>query len=256
MTPTAHVVARAGLTARGIIYVLIGWVAILVALGHGSHEADQQGALQWLAGQPYGKVSLWVLGIGFAAYALWRLSEAAYGVAGEGNGAGPRLKSLARAVIYAGFAYLTFQVISGTQGSQARKQQDFTAKAMQHPGGRWPVGIAGLIIVIIGLVLVMEGIRRKFMKYLLTSQMTPRTRRIVRMLGTIGTIARGVVVALVGILVIDAAISHNPATSGGIDRALLTLRNQPAGPVLLVLVALGLVVFGLYGLREARWRRI
>ncbi len=159
-------------------------------------------------------------------------------------------------MIYAGFAYLTFQVISGTQGSQARKQQDFTAKAMQHPGGRWPVGIAGLIIVIIGLVLVMEGIRRKFMKYLLTSQMTPRTRRIVRMLGTIGTIARGVVVALVGILVIDAAISHNPATSGGIDRALLTLRNQPAGPVLLVLVALGLVVFGLYGLREARWRRI
>src|SRR5258708_36336265 len=150
VTPTAPVVARAGLTARGIIYVLIGWVAILVALGHGSHEADQQGALQWLAGQPYGKVSLWVLGIGFAAYALWRLSEAAYGVAGEGNGAGPRLKSLARAVIYAGFAYLTFQVISGTQGSQARKQQDFTAKAMQHPGGRWLVGTASPTLVILG----------------------------------------------------------------------------------------------------------
>src|SRR5258708_21986011 len=110
-TTTARVVARAGLTARGIIYVLIGWVAILVALGHGSHEADQQGALQWLAGQPYGKVSLWVLGIGFAAYALWRLSEAAYGVAREGNRAGPPLKSLAPALIYAGLSFPSFPLI-------------------------------------------------------------------------------------------------------------------------------------------------
>ena len=105
--------------ARGIIYVLIGWIAFLVALGHGSHEADQQGALQYLAGKPYGLASLWLLGIGFAAYALWRLSEAAFGVAGDGKRAGPRLRSLARAVIYAGLAYLTFQVISGTQSSQS-----------------------------------------------------------------------------------------------------------------------------------------
>jgi hypothetical protein len=250
------VLARAGLAARGIIYILIGWVAVLVALGHGSHEADQQGALQFLAGKPYGVVSLWLLGIGFAAYALWRLSEAAYGVAGEGNGAGPRLKSLGGAVIYAGFAYLTFKVISGTQGSQSRQQQDVTASAMQHPGGRWLVGIVGLIIVIIGLVLVSEGVRRTFMKYLRTSQMRPRTRRVVRLLGMIGTVARAVVVTLVGILVIDAAVSHNPATSGGIDKALLSLRDQPLGPVLLFLIALGLVVFGVYGLCEARWRRV
>src|ERR1700730_12770159 len=63
-TPTAHALARAGLTARGIIYILIGWVAVLVALGHGSHEADQEGALQWLAGKPYGLVSLWLLRLG------------------------------------------------------------------------------------------------------------------------------------------------------------------------------------------------
>jgi hypothetical protein len=255
-TPAAHVLARAGLTARGIIYILIGWVAILVALGHGSHEADQQGALQLLAGKPYGTFSLWLLGIGFAAYALWRLSEAAYGAAGEGNRAGPRLRSLGRAVIYAGFAYLTFKVLSGRQGSQARQQQDATASVMQHPGGRWLVGIAGLIVAAIGLVLVVEGIRRRFMKYLRTSQMSPRTLRMVKKLGVIGTVARGVVVALVGILVIDAAASHSPAEAGGVDNALLTLRNQPFGPVLLILVALGLVGFGVYGLCEARWRRV
>lgn len=242
--------------ARGIIYILIGWVAVLVALGHGSHQADQQGALRLLAGKPYGSVSLWLLGIGFAAYALWRLSEAAYGVADDGKRTGPRLRSLARAVLYSGLAYLTFEVLSGRQGSQSGRQQDITAKVMHHPGGRWLVGIAGLIIVIIGLVLAMEGIRLRFMKYLRTSQMSARTRRIVRLLGVIGSVARGAVVALVGIGLIDAAVTHNPATSGGIDKALLTLRNEPAGPILLLLVALGLVIFGLYGLCEARWRRV
>jgi Domain of Unknown Function (DUF1206) len=255
-TPAAHGLARAGLVARGVIYILIGWVAILVALGHSSHEADQQGALQLLAGKPYGLVSLWLLGIGFGAYALWRLSEAAYGVAGDGKRAGPRLRALGGAVVYAGLAYLTFRVISGTQGSQSGQQQDITARVMQHAGGRWLIGIVGLIIVIVGLVLAMDGLRRKFMKYLRTSEMTPKTRAIVGRLGVIGTVARGVVVALAGVGVMDAAISHNPASSGGIDKALLTLRNEPAGPILLILVALGLVIFGIYGLCEARWRRV
>jgi Domain of Unknown Function (DUF1206) len=256
-SPAARALARAGLTARGVLYILIGWVAILVALGQSSHEADQQGALQLLAGQSYGLVSLWLLGIGFAGYALWRLSEAAFGVTGEGNGAGPRLKSLVRALIYAFFAYLTFKIISGTGGgSQTAKQQDMTATVMHHPGGRWLVGIVGLAIVIAGLVLVFEGIRRKFLKYLQLSQMSPRTRRIVERLGMIGTAARGAVFALAGVLVIEAAITYQPAKAGGIDKALLTMRNQPFGEVLLILVALGLIIFGVYGLCEARWRRV
>ena len=255
-SPAARALARAGLAARGVIYILIGWVAILVALGQSSRQADQQGALQLLARQPYGLVSLWLIGIGFAAYALWRLSEAAFGVTGEGNGAGPRLKSLARAVIYAGFAYLTFQVISGSAGSQTKKQQDLTAKVMHHSGGRWLVGLVGLIIVIAGLTLVFEGIRRKFMKFLDTSRMSPRTRRIVERLGVTGTIARGVVFALAGVLVVEAAVTYKPAKAGGIDKALLTLRNQPFGEFLLILAALGLIVFGIYALCEARWRKV
>src|ERR1700689_453393 len=94
----AHFLARAGLTARGVLYLLVGLVAVLVALGQSKREADQLGALQLLAGKSYGLVALWLLGIGFAAYALWRLSEAAFGVTGEPPGAVPRLKSLGRAI--------------------------------------------------------------------------------------------------------------------------------------------------------------
>jgi Domain of Unknown Function (DUF1206) len=256
-SPAARALARAGLTARGVLYILIGWVAVLIALGQTSHQADQQGALQLLAAQPYGLVSLWLLGVGFAGYALWRLSEAAFGVTGEGNGAGPRLKSLVRAVIYAFFAYLTFKIISGTgSGSQTARQQDLTAAVMHHSGGRWLVGLVGVVIVIAGLVLVAEGLRRKFLKYLQLARLSPRTRRIVGWLGTIGTAARGAVFALAGILVIEAAVTHKASKSGGIDKALLTLRNQPYGEFLLIVAALGLIIFGVYALCEARWRKV
>jgi hypothetical protein len=255
-SPVAHFLARAGLTARGVIYILVGWVAVLVALGHSSREADQTGALQLLASKSYGLVSLWLLGIGFAAYALWRLSEAAFGVTGERPGAGPRLKSLGRAIIYAGLSYLTFTVIVGKAHSQSGRQQDITATAMQHPTGRVLVGIVGLVIVICGIILVVEGVRKKFMKYLQTAQMSAELRRVVKLLGMTGTIARGLVFALVGVLVIDAAVTHKAAESGGIDKALLTLRDQPFGEFLMLLAALGLLVFGVYGLCEARWRKV
>jgi len=250
------VLARAGLTARGIIYLLIGWVAIEVALGHTGREADQAGALQLLARQPFGLVLLWLLAIGFAAYALWRLSEAAFGVTGDQPGAGPRLKSLGRAVVYAGFSYLTFSVISGRHRSQSRQQQDLTARVMQHAGGQWLIGIAGLVVVAIALYLVFEGVQRKFLKYLNLGRLGPRARRAVELLGMTGTIARGVIFALAGVLVIEAAVTHDAAKSGGIDKALNTLRGQPLGEVLLFIAALGLVIFGVYGLCEARWRKV
>jgi hypothetical protein len=255
-SPAAHFAARAGLAARGVIYILVGWVAALVALGQSSREADQQGALQLLAGKSYGLVLLWLLAFGFAGYALWRLSEAAFGAAGEQRGAGPRVKSLARAVVYAGFSYLTFTVIAGTARSQAGRQEDITATAMRHTGGRVLVAVVGLAVVACGIALVIEGVRRKFMKYLDKAAMTARTRRVVQALGVTGTTARGVVFALAGVLVVDAAVTHQAAESGGIDKALLTLRGQPFGEFLMLLAALGLLTFGLYGLCEARWRKV
>jgi hypothetical protein len=162
-----------------------------------------------------------------------------------------------RALIYAFFAYLTFKIIAGSgNGSQTKKQQDLTATVMHHPGGRWLVGLVGLVVVIAGLVLVFEGIRRKFLKYLQLAQLSPQARRLVEWLGVIGTAARGAVFALAGGLVIEAAVTYQPAKAGGIDKALLTLRNQPLGEFLLILAALGLIIFGIYGLCEARWRKV
>jgi hypothetical protein len=249
-------VARAGLVARGVIYLLIGWVALMLAAGRGNGEADQRGALRTLANKPYGSQMLWALVVGFAAYALWRFSEAIWGVTGEGKGAGARIKSGVRGVLYTFFALTTVSVLHGSGSSQATTQQDASARVMQHSGGRWAVGIVGAVVVLVGLSLVVEGLRRKFLKTLRTGEMGRRTRRTVVALGVIGTTARGVIFALAGALVIEAAKTFNPAKARGLDEALRTLRNEPYGAALLGLAAVGLIIFGLYGLCEARWRRV
>lgn len=253
---SAQVLARVGLTARGVIYILIGWVAIMVAAERTRGEADQRGALQMLAAKPYGLISLWLLAIGFAAYALWRLSEAAFGVTVDGKGVGPRLKSLGRAIVYASLAVTTFSVIEGARRSQSRQQRDWTARAMTHPGGRWAVGLLGVIVVVVGVVLFVQGVRRGFVKYLKTAEMSPGTRRVVIRLGMIGTIARGLVFALTGALVAEAAVRYQPSKAGGLDTALRMLRDQPFGMFVLIVAALGLMTFGVYGLCEARWRKV
>ena len=253
--PVSTVLARAGLTARGVIYLLVGLVAVLIAIGHSGREADQSGALKLLAGQPLGLVALWLLGLGFAAFALWQLSEAAFGVIGADPGAGPRLRALFSAIPYAGLSVLTFSVIVGAGGSQAKRQQDWSARAMLYPGGRWAVGIVGLVIAIVGLVLAVQGVRATFMRLLDTSQMSPRTEALVKWLGIIGSVARGLIFALAGALVVQAAVEFQPSKARGLDQALLTLRNQPFGEVLLGLAALGLIVFGIYALCEARWHK-
>jgi hypothetical protein len=255
-SPAARALARIGLVARGVIYILIGWLAFQVALGHSSRRPNQVGALHLLAGTSYGLVTLWLLGIGFAGYALWRLSQAAFGVTGEGPGAWPRVKSLGRAIVYALLSVLTFQVIAGSASHETRRQQDLTASVMHQPGGQWLVGIVGLAIVIAGLTLMAEGIRRKFMTHLRSGQMSPRTREVVEKLGVIGTTARGLVFAIVGVLTVDAAVTFDPKKSGGLDKALLTLRHQAFGQFLLLVAALGLLIFGIYGLCEARWRQV
>src|SRR5215467_2129032 len=127
---------------------------------------------------------------------------------------------------------------------------------MHYPGGRWVVGIIGIVIAIVGLGLVIWGVRATFMRLLETSQMSPRTRTLVKTLGIIGSVARGLIFALVGALVVQAAVEYQPAKARGLDKALLTLRDQPFGTALLSLAALGLIVFGIYALCEARWHKV
>jgi hypothetical protein len=235
---------------------VIGWLAVQIALGHGSHEANQRGAVADIAQHSFGLVLLWILGLGLAAYAIWRLSEAAFGTPTDGKKVGPRLKTLVQGIVYAAFSVTTFSFIAGrSRQGQAQQQATATARLMKHTDGRWLVGAIGVVIVVVGLVLIFEGVTRRFEKQLRMNEMSPTARRVVDALGVAGSVARGIVFAIAGALIIDAAVSFDPQKSTGLDGALRKLADRPYGPVLLGVVAIGLVAFGLFSLASARWAK-
>jgi Domain of Unknown Function (DUF1206) len=251
-----HVLARVGLAARACVYLLIGILAIALATGARRRETDQRGAMQELTRHSGGTLLVWLIAIGLFAYALWRFTEAAFGTVGEGRKKGPRFQSFARGLIYAFFGISAVKVAAHAgAGSQAGQQELWTAKALQHTGGQIAVGVAGAVIVICGAVLVWEGLTRKFEKYFELGKMTRTQRKVVEFLGVVGSVSRGIVFAVAGVLVIVAAVQASPKKAGGLDRALRELAGTALGPALLVLIAVGLVMFGLYGFAEARWRR-
>jgi hypothetical protein len=248
--------AKFGLAARGFVYLVIGWLAIRIAQGHGSHQANQRGAVNEIAQHSYGVALLVVLGVGFAAYALWRLSEAAFGTAAEGAKRGPRVQSLVRGIVYAAFAVTTFGFIAGrSQQGQAQQQASWTARVMKHAYGRWLVGLIGLIVVAVGVGMIIEGVRKKFEKQLRMNELSGSTRTVVVRLGMFGTIARGIVFAVAGGLMVQAAVAFKPRKSTGLDGALRTLADRAYGPWLLGILAVGLIAFGLYGFAAARWAK-
>jgi len=251
--------ARAGLTARGIIYALIGILAIEIAFGNSGHRADQSGAVRVVASTPVGTLLLWLLVGGFIGMALWRLSEALYGAPGpDGRKAGARLIAGFKAVLYGFIAFGIMKYALGLGAPKSSDQQtvDLTSTAMREPGGRIIVGIVGVALIGAGAFLAWRAFVRKFVEEIKTGEMNRPTRRAVVALGWVGGIARGVVFSAAGLFLLIAAVTARAHQAKGIDATLRAFSKTPAGPWLLVVVALGLVIFGLYSLAEARWRRL
>jgi uncharacterized membrane protein len=251
--------ARAGLAARGVMYVIVGWIAVEIAFGHSGQQADRTGALHAIAATPVGGIALWLLVIGFIGMALWRLSEAAYGTPGrDGRKTGSRLAALFRAVVYGVIAYGVLKFALGTGGPQSSDKQsvDLTATAMRHPGGVFLVVVIGLALIGAGLYLAYQAWRKKFLGDLALGQLRTGARRAVEWLGEFGGIARGVVFATAGVFLVVAAVRAQPQQAKGVDSALRALAATPFGPWLLVLVAAGLIMFGVFSCCEAKWIRL
>ncbi|GAA2594170.1 MULTISPECIES: DUF1206 domain-containing protein [Streptomyces] len=251
--------ARAGLTARGVIYLLVGILALQIAFGTGNRQADRGGALAELSDRPFGAVLLWALGAGLAGMALWRLSEALFGVTGkDGRTARKRLPAAARCVFYAFVAYsvLAFAAGAGGSGSSDRQSRDVTARVMGMPAGQWLVGVAGAAIVVAGVVICVQAVRRTYHKKMKLGGLGRRARRLVDVTGVGGGAARGIVFAVVGAFAVRAAVDYEPDRAKGLDDTLRSFAGTPLGPWLLALVAAGLVLFGVFSFALARWRRV
>jgi uncharacterized membrane protein YiaA len=258
-SPAMKWLARAGFVARGIMYAVVGWIALQIAFRHSGQQADKNGALHTLSSTPVGAVALWLLVVGFFGMALWRLSETIYGAPGpDGRKAKTRLGSLARAVLYAVTAYGVLKYTIGTGGPQSTNLQsvDLTATLLHRPGGQALVVIIGLVLIGAGLVQAFQYWRMHFLKNMRLGQARARTRRVVEWLGRVGGVARGIIFITAGIFLVVAAVQYKPQQAKGIDSSLRALASTPVGPWLLVLVAIGLIMFGVFSCCEARWRKV
>ncbi|MPY63254.1 DUF1206 domain-containing protein [Streptomyces spongiae] len=254
--------ARAGLAARGAIYLLVGALALQITFGEGERQADRGGALAELSEKPFGAVLLWALGLGLAGMALWRLSEVAFGAAGaDGRTWRKRLASAARCVFYVMVASSVLSFAAGARGGGAgtssdEQSRDVTARALGLPGGQWLVAAAGTGVVVAGVWIGARAVMRSYHKHLRLAEMSRGTRRAVDTTGVAGGAARGLVFAVAGAFAIRAAVDYEPDRAKGLDDTLRSFAGTPLGPTALTGVAAGLVLFGLFSFAMARWRKV
>lgn len=236
--------ARLGYAASGVLHLLLGWLALQLALGHAA-TADQNGALTALAGTGIGKVLLWVLLAGFILLGVWQVAEAI------GRYGKQRIKPAAKAVVYLALAWTTFSVLRGSGASGNQQSSGTAARLMTYPAGRLLVGAIGVLVVVVGVHHVVKGWKEKFL-----TDLRVHPNGGVVLAGRIGYVAKGIALALVGGLFVSAALTADPTKAKGLDGALRSLLALPLGRVLLVLVAVGLAAYGIYSFARARYARV
>jgi hypothetical protein len=238
---------RIGLASYGVVHLLIAWLALQLAFGNSSGAANQRGAMRQLAQQSFGKPLLWVLALGFVALAIWQAFDAAWGHR-KHDGAKrtfKRVGSAGKVVLYLVLAYTAVKTAVGSSSSSSSKD-GMTATVMSWPFGQVLVGLGGLAIVGVGGYLVSRAVRKSFENDLQPQATSGTTGTTVVRLGQIGYTAKGVALAIVGVLFIWAAVTYDPKKAGGLDAALHRLVAQPFGPWLLAVVAIGIGCFGVF----------
>lgn len=248
---------RLGLVAMGVSYGLVAVLAIKLAAGGGGETEDRGGALQTIAQDGFGRVAVFLLAIGFAAYAIWRVAEAVFDRGGEGKRPKAlvvRASFLGRALIYTTLCVTAVAVLLGSSGESKEKQE--TAQVLDWPAGRWIVAAIGAGFLGAAGWNVFRGVTTRFKEELKTDEMGPREEKVVTAAGVVGVFARGVVFSLIGIFLIKAALEYDPQEAIGLDGALNKVAAQDHGRFLLGVVAAGLLAFGVFCLFQARYRRV
>ncbi|WP_286928789.1 MULTISPECIES: DUF1206 domain-containing protein [Aeromicrobium] len=252
--PALDYVARAGLVAFGIVHLMMGWLTLQLAFGDRENKADSTGAVRELAQQPFGEPIVWAVGLGMVLLAVWQAIEAAVGHRQEDDPKRlrKRVTSLGKAVLYAVIAFSAFKVVTGSSSSKKDGTASFSAKLMDLPLGQALVGLVALGIAAVGVYLIYKGLTERFLKDIEAGGASGRVGSAYVWLGKIGYVAKGAAVLGVAALFGYAAITHEPDKSGGIDEALLTVLDQPFGPVVIALVGAGFAAFGLFCFAWAR----
>lgn len=259
-SPWIEPLGRLGYTAKGIVYAIVGLLAFQVAIGTGGQTTGSSGALRAIAAQPFGQILIGLMAIGLVGYVIWRFAEAIVDPDNKGTdakGIATRIGYVISGILYGALAFTAVRIImSGSGGGGGNTTESFTARLMSQPLGQWLVGIVGVITIVIGFEQFHRAYNASFRKKFKLWEMSRQEDTWATRLGRFGLAARGVVWTLIGIFFIVAAYQAQPQEAAGLGQVLQKLAEQPYGPWLLGVVALGLIAYGAFMIIQARYRRM
>jgi hypothetical protein len=258
--PELELLERLGYVVRGVLYGVMGFLALRIALAQpGGKATDLSGSLIWLIGNPFGKVVLIVTIIGLAAYSLWGFVRAIFDPLHRGRdakGIAARIGFLTSAFSYAAIAFFALQILAGQGSASTDSTQKAASTLLTNPAGGALTVALGVISLVIGIGQFIEAYRAIFKNDLKSAEMTPSERDIAVGLGRFGMAARGVAFLLIGWFLIQAGIHHNASDAHGYSGTFTFLLAQPFGRWLVGIIALGFVALGLHSFACARWVRL
>ena len=248
---------RLGYAAKGVVYVVMGFLATEAALGVGGGSTDSRGALRTIREAPFGKIALVIVMIGLFGYAAWRLTNAFTDAERRGDdpsGIALRIGGAVRGLAYGALAIWTLRYLMSKPSSDGDQTRSATDRVLGMPGGRWIVIAIGLGIIAYAIYQFYRAGSGKFLKRLDLSSAKSETKTWVGRIGRFGIAARGIVFGMIGVLFVRAGWTYDPSKAGGIRQSLDALARQPMGRILFGVVALGLIAFGIFELATARYR--
>lgn len=253
--PAFENAARGGFVMSGLIHVLIGAIALRMALGGSSQNADQSGALQTVASAPGGNILLWIGGLAMSALVIWHLAETWFGAKwaqGAKDRAAHVIKTLGKAVVYGALAVTALRFAAGAGSDSGQQTSELTAGLMGSAAGRILVVVVGLVVLGIGCFHVYRGASRSFEDDLRVPS-GQKTAGAIVVTGVLGYIAKGIALMGVGLLFGWAGLGADPEKATGLDGALKTMADLPAGSVILAVIGAGLILFGIYSVLRSRY---
>lgn len=245
-------VMRAGYSARGLVYLILGGLTMSAAFWGGATEGTK-GALEALRSAPFGQIILWLVALGFACYGVWRLIAAYFDLENRGEeqeGVFQRLALVVTGLIHIALGVGMATLALGAGGGSGGGASDWTAKVLQMPGGKWIVGIAALGVLGAGLHYMLKGWKKKYKRYIRNTGTTQTLEPLLRW----GFVSYGIVLFIVGTFLIFAAVNSDPSSAMGAGGALVYIRGLTGGRVLLGVIALGILGFGVENFVEAAYR--
>lgn len=261
-SPWFTLFARAGYATKGIIYLIMGVLALAAVLGDsGASPTDPKGTFQTIVDRPFGHVLLLVISVGLVGYAVWCLCQGILDIDGRGTSTKGIVARSGYGVVAITYLVLAVGAYELATGGSAGKDsdtvtRDFTALLLAKPLGVALVVATGVGALAIAGILYYRAWAADFAGLIRPRELGQRGKGLLVALGRLGYGALGVVFTEISIFLMVAALHHNAGEAQGLGGALRQMERQPFGRLLLAVVALGLLAYGGYSVASARYRRV